>query len=87
MSAQVWLITGASAGLGLSIAKAALASGRKVIATSRKPEKSANEAAEFKRSGRGAWMKLDVTSDGLEEQLHDCLAKFGRVDVLVNNAG
>lgn len=87
MAPLVWLITGASSGLGLSLARAVLAAGHKVIATSRKPENSAVEAVELEKTSNAAWMKLDVASDQLEQQLQACAEKFGRIDVLVNNAG
>ena len=87
MSSFTWLITGCSSGLGLSLARAALAAGHKVIATSRNPGKTPDAVAEIEATDNGAWMQLDVTDVELEKKLQDCREKFGKIDVLVNNAG
>jgi len=82
---KVWLITGAGRGLGLDIAKAALAAGHAVVATGRDPAKV---TAAIGRHEDLLAIKLDVTR---LEDAHTAVAaavtKFGRVDVLVNNAG
>ena len=82
---KVWLITGASRGLGVDLAKAALAAGDSVIATGRDAAKVA--AAVGARDNVLA-VKLDVTRP---EDAHSAVAagvaKFGRIDILVNNAG
>ena len=82
---KVWLITGAGRGLGLDIAKAALAAGHAVVATGRDP---ARVTAAIGRHEDLLAIKLDVTR---LEDAHTAVAaavtKFGRVDVLVNNAG
>lgn len=82
---RVWLITGASRGIGALIAEAALADGNAVVATGR------NAAAVVERLGTSAALlplALDVTN---EEQIRlgvrVALEHFGRIDVLVNNAG
>lgn len=82
---QVWLITGAGRGLGVDIAKAALAAGHQVVATGRDPQKV--EAAIGARAELLA-VKLDVTN-ALDAQaaVQQAVAKFGRLDVVVNNAG
>jgi NAD(P)-dependent dehydrogenase (short-subunit alcohol dehydrogenase family) len=82
---RVWLITGASRGLGVDIARAALATGDAVVATGRDAAKV--EAA----VGRHANM-LPVTLDVTRPQdaraaVEAALARFERIDVLVNNAG
>jgi len=83
---KVWLITGASSGIGLEIAKSALAAGHKVVATGRDPEKVSKsiEAA----SDNLLVAKMDVTnSREIEVAVKSALDKFGIIDVLVNNAG
>jgi NAD(P)-dependent dehydrogenase (short-subunit alcohol dehydrogenase family) len=81
---NVWLITGAGRGLGLDIAKAALEAGHKVVATGRNPNRVA--------SALGTWenllvVKLDVTSaTDAEIAAQATVERFGRIDVLVNNA-
>ena len=82
---KVWLITGAGRGLGLEIAKAALDAGHHVVATGRDPLKVAAAVSEHANL---LSIKLDVTRP---EDSHTAIAaavrKFGRIDVLVNNAG
>ena len=82
---QVWLITGAGRGLGVDIAKAALAAGHTVVATGRDPDKV--KAAVGDHANLLA-LKLDVTR--LEDAgyaVDEAVKKFGRIDVLINNAG
>jgi NAD(P)-dependent dehydrogenase (short-subunit alcohol dehydrogenase family) len=82
---KVWLITGAGRGLGVHIAKAALASGHAVVATGRDGAKIA--AAIGDHDSLFA-IKLDVTSpQDAQAAVEAAIAKFGRIDVLVNNAG
>jgi NAD(P)-dependent dehydrogenase (short-subunit alcohol dehydrogenase family) len=82
---KVWLITGAGRGLGIDIAKAALAAGHAVVATGRDPAKVA--AAVGKHDSLLAF-KLDVTRPKeAQEAVEAAVAKFGRIDILVNNAG
>ena len=81
---KVWVITGAGRGMGLSIAKAALAAGHKVVATGRNPDKVAQAVGE---SADLLVVKLDVTSPAdAEAAVKAVIDRFGRIDVLVNNA-
>jgi NAD(P)-dependent dehydrogenase (short-subunit alcohol dehydrogenase family) len=80
---RVWLITGASSGFGLAIAQAALARGDRVVATSRRVE-----AIDLEEGDRVARVPLDVTdADQRVAAVDETLGRFGRIDVLVNNAG
>lgn len=82
---KVWLITGAGRGLGVDIAKAALAAGHAVVATGRDAAKVA--AAVGSHTNLLA-IKLDVTRPlDAQAAVEAAIAKFGRMDVLVNNAG
>jgi len=82
---KVWLITGASRGLGVDIAKAALATGHAVVATGRD---SAKVAGAVGHHDNLLATKLDVTRpQDAQAAVATAVAKFGRVDILVNNAG
>jgi len=85
-SSQVWLITGASSGFGTVLAKAALKAGHKVIATARNPVKAAEAHPEIESLG-GRWLELDVTSPDTKEKVDKAIREFGRIDVVINNAG
>ncbi|WP_244808683.1 oxidoreductase [Caballeronia zhejiangensis] len=82
---RVWFITGASRGLGSLIAQAALDDGNAVVATGR------NAAAIAERLGESPALltfALDVTNEAqAEAAVEAAVDKFGRIDVLVNNAG
>jgi len=82
---KVWFITGSSRGLGLDVAKAALAAGHKVVATAR----NANVVIKaFGEHENLLAFNLDVTKPAdAEAAVKAALARFGTVDVLVNNAG
>ncbi|MFJ4466813.1 SDR family NAD(P)-dependent oxidoreductase [Streptomyces sp. NPDC089424] len=86
MSQQVWFITGSSRGLGRALVTAALEAGDRVVATARRPEALAEA---FKEYGDHIHpLALDVTSpQAAREAVDAALARFGRIDVLVNNAG
>jgi len=81
---KVWLITGAGRGMGVDITKAALAAGDKVVATAR------NIDSVVKAIGAAENLlvvKLDVTKQtDAEAAANAAVEKFGRIDVLVNNA-
>ena len=82
---KVWLITGASRGLGLDIAKAALDAGHYVVATGRDPLKVAAAIGEHNNLLN---IKLDVTRpEDSQTAIAAAVRRFGRIDVLVNNAG
>ncbi len=83
---RVWMITGASRGLGARIAAAALASGDAVVATARRAT-AITEALGADHAGLLA-LTLDVTDEAQARAAVDAaLQRFGRIDVLVNNAG
>jgi NAD(P)-dependent dehydrogenase (short-subunit alcohol dehydrogenase family) len=82
---KVWFITGAGRGLGLHIAKAALAAGHAVVATGRDPAKLT--AAIGARDDLLS-LKLDITRpEEAQTAIAAAFEKFNRIDVLVNNAG
>src|SRR5882672_3212385 len=78
---KVWLITGAGRGLGVHIAKAVLATGHAVVATGRD---GAKFAAAIGDHDNLLAIKLDVTRP---QNAQAAVGQFGRIDVLVNNAG
>jgi NAD(P)-dependent dehydrogenase (short-subunit alcohol dehydrogenase family) len=82
---KVWLITGAGRGMGLDIAKAALAAGHKVVATGRKPEQIVKAIGAVENL---LAVKLDVTNPAEATfAVKSAVDRFGAIDVLVNNAG
>jgi NAD(P)-dependent dehydrogenase (short-subunit alcohol dehydrogenase family) len=83
---KVWFITGASRGFGFDITKAALAAGDKVVATVRtKPEQL---TASLQNHPSLLVAVLDVTNEAqAKESVKKAIDQFGRIDVLVNNAG
>jgi NAD(P)-dependent dehydrogenase (short-subunit alcohol dehydrogenase family) len=81
---KIWLITGAGRGLGVDIAKAALAAGHAVVASGRNTERVSKALGTSKDL---LPVKLDVTSrDDAESAVRAAVERFGRVDVLANNA-
>jgi NAD(P)-dependent dehydrogenase (short-subunit alcohol dehydrogenase family) len=83
---KVWLVTGASRGMGVDIAKAALDAGNAVVATGRRPE--AVEQALGGAKDDLLVVRLDVTSPSdARAAVQAAVDRFSRIDVLVNNAG
>ncbi|KAJ5710394.1 Glucose/ribitol dehydrogenase [Penicillium malachiteum] len=80
-----WLITGASSGLGKSLASQALQSGNKVIGTTRDVSKAETTYPEFSANG-GIWRSFDLAQDDAYNQFAKCSREHD-VDVLVNCAG
>lgn len=82
---RVWMITGASRGIGARIAEAALAQGDAVVATARA---AASLEKRFGQSDALLPLALDVTDEAqARHAVGAALERFGRIDVLVNNAG
>ena len=82
---RVWLITGAGRGMGVDIARAALAAGHAVGATGRNPAAVANAVGE---ADELLVVELDITRPASAEAAVQATSdRFGRIDVLVNNAG
>jgi NAD(P)-dependent dehydrogenase (short-subunit alcohol dehydrogenase family) len=85
MSRTVWFVTGAGRGLGTDIAKAALAAGHAVVATGRNPERVTSTIG---ANDDLLSVALDVTDpSAAQAAVRAATERFGRVDVLVNNAG
>lgn len=83
---RVWFITGCSTGFGREMAEQLLRRGDKVVATARNPEQIANLGYHYQ--DRALILPLDVTDpSAIDSAVTAALEKFGRVDVLVNNAG
>jgi NAD(P)-dependent dehydrogenase (short-subunit alcohol dehydrogenase family) len=82
---KVWFITGAGRGMGVDIAKAALAAGHAVVATGHNPERV---SATLGEADDLLVVKLDVTDPAdAQAAVQAAVERFGRIDVLVNNAG
>ncbi len=83
---NVWLITGSSRGLGRQIAESVLDAGHRVVATARRPEQLDDLVAKY--GDRVRAVALDVTDPvAARTAVHLAVEAFGRLDVLVNNAG
>jgi NAD(P)-dependent dehydrogenase (short-subunit alcohol dehydrogenase family) len=84
MDKQVWFITGAGRGMGVAFARAVLAAGHAVVATGRDTAVVARAVGQSKDL---LVVKLDITSPAdAEAAVQAAVARFGRIDVLVNNA-
>jgi NAD(P)-dependent dehydrogenase (short-subunit alcohol dehydrogenase family) len=83
---RVWFVTGASSGFGRAISSAALERGDRVVATARDTD-SVAELTE-RGDGRALALELDVTdAEAARAAFDEAVSRFGRVDVVVNNAG
>jgi NAD(P)-dependent dehydrogenase (short-subunit alcohol dehydrogenase family) len=83
---KVWFITGASKGFGFEIAKSAIENGDQVVASVRDNPQELYEA--FDNDENLLSVVLDVTKEPqAKEAIEQAIEKFGRIDVLVNNAG
>ena len=82
---KVWFITGATRGIGAALVRAALGAGERVVATGRHPERVSQELGTMERF---LSVCLDVTHESqAEAAVHAAFERFGRIDVVVNNAG
>ncbi|MEW2620447.1 SDR family NAD(P)-dependent oxidoreductase [Streptomyces sp. NPDC048106] len=83
---QVWFVTGSSRGFGRALVAAVLEAGDRVVATARRPEALAEAFADY--GDRVLPLALDVTGpDAARAAVDAAVAHFGRIDVVVNNAG
>jgi 3-oxoacyl-[acyl-carrier protein] reductase len=88
LSDRVALVTGASRGIGRAIARRLAAAGAVVVAAARDDHAGAVVEEIQRAGGRAIAVSVDVTNaDDIYAMLHTTLEQFGRVDVLVNNAG
>ena len=84
---KVWFITGAGSGIGAATARAALKAGDRVVATGRNLDKVRNALSDV-AGDRLAFVQLDVASEArAKAAVDESMKAFGRIDVLVNNAG
>src|SRR6202165_3808905 len=83
---KVWLVTGSASGLGRNIAEAVLASGDRLVATARDPRRLKDLAEKYGDQIRTA--PLDVADEqAAQASVQMAVDAFGRLDVVVNNAG
>jgi len=83
---KVWFITGSSRGFGAELVRAVLANGDRVVATARRPEQLLSLVEGFE--DRARTFALDVTdAEAAAAAVEFAVAEFGRIDVVVNNAG
>ena len=89
MTKEVVIVTGASKGIGFETVLAALNNDMIVVGTSRTPEKLAAKVQEKlpAKVDNFTAMKMDFNEESIKQVVSEVIAKFGRIDVLVNNAG
>ena len=86
MASQTWFITGSSRGFGRALAEAALDAGDQIVATARTPAQLDDLAERY--GDRVLVVALDVTDTAAAASAFEtAVGRFGRVDVVVNNAG
>ena len=83
---KVWMVTGASRGIGLALCRFLLDAGRSVVATARNPD---DLHKKLRQNGeRFLILPLDITDQTqVDEAVDKAISHFGNIDVLVNNAG
>lgn len=87
-STRTVIVTGASSGIGLGLARAFLARGYNVVGNARSPERLAEAAASLGHGERFVGVAGDIADPATAPRLiEQAFARFGQVDVLVNNAG
>ena len=86
MTKKTWFITGISSGLGKALAKTVIENGDFVIGTFRNPSQTDAFNAEYKNKAFA--LALDITKpDEIEKAVQNVAERYGKIDVLVNNAG
>jgi len=84
--AKIWFITGASSGFGAELAKAVIQSGDKVAATFRQEGQANSFSQQYGDKGHAVILDVRQT-DKISSAFQQAIDKFGKIDVLVNNAG
>lgn len=90
LTGRVALVTGCSTGLGVQMAKALASQGAKIVALARRKEKIESVAAEIAKDFgvETLAVQCDITNtENVNAAVDEILSKFGRIDVLINNAG
>jgi NAD(P)-dependent dehydrogenase (short-subunit alcohol dehydrogenase family)/ketosteroid isomerase-like protein len=83
---RVWFVTGASSGFGRAVSLAVLKKGERLVATARDPKDVRDIVEPY--PGRALALQLDVTGPGAARKaVEQAVARFGRIDVVFNNAG
>jgi 2-deoxy-D-gluconate 3-dehydrogenase len=86
---RVAIVTGGNGGIGLGMAKGLAGAGAAVVVAARNAEKAAAAVAQLKAiSGKAGFVALDVANDAsCESMVQATVKQFGRIDILINNAG
>jgi 2-deoxy-D-gluconate 3-dehydrogenase len=89
LSGRVAIVTGGNGGIGLGMAKGLAEAGASIMVAGRNAEKSASAVNELEALGaKAAAVDVDVTSEAsCRSMVRAALARFGRLDILINNAG